>query len=80
VPGDVSIVSVGASFDTTALATALDTIPLIPEASCDLAVDLAIRSLGDDRPQAGLRLIAPSYSAHGSVATATDRPRSGDTR
>ena len=58
-PGDVSIVSVGASFDTTALATALDTIPLIPEASCDLAVDLAIRSLGDERPQPGLRLIAP---------------------
>ena len=60
VPGDVSIVSVGSSFDTTALATALDTIPLIPEASCDLAVDLAIRSLGDDRPEPGLRLIAPS--------------------
>ena len=64
---------------TTALATALDSIPLVPEASCDLAVELAIRSLGDDRPEAGLRLIAPIYSAHGSVAAATDRPLAAPT-
>ncbi len=49
VPDDISLVSVGASFDTGALSTPLDSIPLIPEASCDLAVDLAIRSLGDER-------------------------------
>ncbi len=67
VPADISVVSVGASFDTTALATPLDSIPLVPEASCDLAVDLAIRSLGEDRPEPGLRLIAPTYSSHGSV-------------
>ena len=68
VPGRVSIVSVGASFDTAALARPLDSIPLIPEASCDLAVSLAIRSLGEERPEPGLRLIPPSYISHGSVA------------
>ncbi|HWM15043.1 MAG TPA: LacI family DNA-binding transcriptional regulator [Microbacterium sp.] len=67
VPRDISIVSVGASFDTSALATPVDSIPLVPEASCDLAVALAIRSLGDDRPEPGLRFIAPSYVEHGSV-------------
>jgi len=70
VPGDISIVSVGASFDTSALATPLDTIPLVPQASCDLAVELAIRSLGDDRPEPGLRLITPVYAVHGSVGPA----------
>jgi DNA-binding LacI/PurR family transcriptional regulator len=74
VPEDVSIVSVGASFDTGVLSRPVDSIPLIPEASCDLAVDLAIRSLGDERPEPGLRLIAPSYVPHGSVAAA-DPPR-----
>lgn len=70
IPGDISVISVGASFDTAALSPALDSIPLVPEASCDLAVDLAIRSLGDDRPEPGLRLIAPVYTAHGSVGQA----------
>lgn len=80
IPADISVVSVGASFDTGALATPLDTIPLIPEASCDLAVDLAIRSLGDDRPDPGLRLIDPTYAAHGSVAPASLLARRGDER
>ena len=43
VPGDVSVVSVAASFDTKDLAVALDVIPLIPAASCDLAVELAMQ-------------------------------------
>ena len=72
VPGDISVVSVGASFDTGTLATPLDTIPLIPQASCDLAVDLAIRSLSEDRPEPGLRLIEPTYVRHGSVAHVPD--------
>jgi DNA-binding LacI/PurR family transcriptional regulator len=71
VPADISVVSVGASFDTSALSTPLDAIPLVPETSCDLAVDLAIRSLGDERPEPGLRLIEPSYVAHGSIAPAS---------
>lgn len=75
VPGDISLVSVGASFDTAALSSPLDAIPLIPEASCDLAVALAIRSLGEDCPEPGLRLIDPSYADHGSVAPAPDRTR-----
>lgn len=68
VPRDVSIVSVAASFDTAALPVPVDTIPLIPEASCDLAVDLAVRSLGEDPPQPGLHLIAPTYLDRRSVA------------
>lgn len=70
IPADVSVVSVGASFDTAALSTPLDSIPLVPEASCDLAVSLAIRSLGEDAPRPGLRLIEPTYTAHGSVGAA----------
>lgn len=72
VPQDISLVSVGASFDTTALPTSVDTIPLVPQTSCDLAVDLAIRSLGEDRPEPGLRLIDPIYTAHGSVAAPSE--------
>jgi DNA-binding LacI/PurR family transcriptional regulator len=76
VPADVSVISVGGSFDTTALTTPLDSIPLVPEASCDLAVELAIRSLGNDRPEPGLRLIPPAYTSYGSVAP--DRGRGED--
>lgn len=68
VPEDVSLVSVGASFDTAALRTPVDMIPLVPQTSCDLAVDLALQSLGEDRPEPGLRLIDPVYAAHGSLA------------
>jgi DNA-binding LacI/PurR family transcriptional regulator len=68
VPGDVSIVSVAASFDTAALAVPLDSIPLIPAASCDLAVELAVRCLGGDPPQPGLHLIAPTYVDRRSIA------------
>ena len=68
VPEDVSIVSVGASFDTTTLPTPLDSIPLVPEASCDLAVDLALASLGAERPEPGVRLIPPTYLPQGSIA------------
>lgn len=73
VPEDVSIVTVGASFDTTALSTPLDSIPLIPAASCDLAVDLALQCLGPDRPEPGLRLIPPVYSSRGSIADRSSR-------
>ena len=70
VPDDISIVSVGASFDAGAFPTPLDSIPLVPQASCDLAVELALRSLGDEPPEPGLRLIAPMYVSRGSVAVA----------
>ncbi|MFG6490931.1 LacI family DNA-binding transcriptional regulator [Microbacterium sp. P03] len=67
VPGDVSVVSVGGTFDTTRFAIALDCVPLVPTASCDLAVDLAMRALGDTAPAPGVYLIAPIYQHHGSV-------------
>lgn len=68
VPHDVSLVSVAASFGTEVLPVAIDAIPLVPESSCDLAVDLAIRSLTSDPPQAGLHLIAPTYVDRRSIA------------
>lgn len=68
VPQDVSVISVGASFDLSALPVALDSIPLVPEASCDLAVDLALQTLGPDRPEPGVRLIAPTHTPRGSIA------------
>ncbi len=68
VPEDVSVISVGATFDTTALPTPIDSIPLVPEDSCDLAVDLALQCLTADKPEPGVRLIPPTYSAAGSVA------------
>lgn len=76
VPQDISIVSVGGSFDTASLSTPLDSIPLVPEASCDMAVDLALRSLDDDRPDPGLRLIPPVYSSRDSVAPPPRPPAS----
>jgi DNA-binding LacI/PurR family transcriptional regulator len=74
VPEDVSLVSVGASFDTTQLAVALDSLPLIPEASCDLAVELALQMLGPDRPEPGLRLLPPTYDPQGSIAAPRRTP------
>lgn len=73
VPGDISLVSVAASFDTGALALPVDVIPLLPEPSCDLAVDLAVRSLSPERPAPGLHLIPPVYHDHGSVGHPPDR-------
>lgn len=68
VPEDVSVIAVGASFDTAALATPIDSIPLVPEASCDLAVQLAVQALDDSPPEPGIRYIPPTYLAHGSTA------------
>ncbi|CAN7168796.1 LacI family DNA-binding transcriptional regulator [Microbacterium sp. LjRoot45] len=68
VPGDVSLLSVAASFDTEQLPLPVDVIPLIPEASCDLAVELALQSLTPEPPSAGLHLIAPTYLDRGSIA------------
>jgi DNA-binding LacI/PurR family transcriptional regulator len=68
VPADVAIVSVGSTFDTTAMQPPLDVVPLVPQASCDLAVDLAMRFLSDDAPSPGVYLVTPEYRDHGSVA------------
>jgi DNA-binding LacI/PurR family transcriptional regulator len=68
VPTDVSVVSVGSTFDTSVMQPPLDVIPLIPQASCDRAVDLALQSLSDAPPAAAVYLIEPEYRDHGSVA------------
>ncbi|MBU4464811.1 MAG: LacI family transcriptional regulator [Actinobacteria bacterium] len=67
VPRDVSVISVASTFDLTSLAAPIDDIPLVPQTSCDLAVDLALRSLEADPPSAGIYLIAPTYRDRGSV-------------
>ncbi|MBM7503930.1 LacI family DNA-binding transcriptional regulator [Agromyces aurantiacus] len=74
VPDDVSVVSVGATFDTSAFHPAIDSIPLVPGASCELAVELAMRLVEREEVPAGVRLIAPEYREHGSTAP----PRASD--
>ncbi|MFL2001135.1 MULTISPECIES: LacI family DNA-binding transcriptional regulator [unclassified Microbacterium] len=69
VPGDLSVIAIGASFDTAVSPTPVDTIPLVPQESCDLAVDLAVRSLGAERPTPDLYLVPPTYVSRGTVAT-----------
>ena len=68
VPDDVSVVSVGATFDTTAFHPPIDSVPLVPQASCDLAVDLAMRLVEGDDVAPGVHLIEPHYQDLGSTA------------
>jgi DNA-binding LacI/PurR family transcriptional regulator len=68
IPADVAVISVGSTFDTTAMHPPLDVVPLVPQASCDRAVDLAMQLLSEVPPSPGVYLIAPEYRAHGSVA------------
>jgi len=75
VPDDVSVVSVGSTFDTSSFAAPLDVIPLVPQASADLAIELAMRCLGENPPPPGVHLIPPMYIDHGSVS----RSRGGTT-
>ncbi|MDU0326342.1 LacI family DNA-binding transcriptional regulator [Microbacterium sp. KSW2-21] len=67
-PDDVSIVSVGSSFDTDSLPTPIDSIPLVPQSSCERAVDLAIELVAGRPVASGLHLISPTYLDRGSVA------------
>lgn len=67
-PGaDVAIVSAAASFDTTGLSAPIDAIPLVPQRSCELAVDIAVRRVEQREEPPGIHLIAPDYLAAGSV-------------
>ena len=72
VPEDISVVSVGASFDTATLETPIDSFPLDPQASCDAAVDLALAAV-DGHPEPAVHLIAPRYHAHGSIGPRHER-------
>lgn len=74
VPDDISVISVAPTFDTSALPRPLDALPLVPQASCDLAVDLALTFFDGDRPAPGIRLIPPAYLDHGSLARVPDAP------
>lgn len=70
VPDDVSVVSVGSTFDTAAFHPPIDSIPLVPSASCELAVELAMHLVEGEAVPAGVHLIAPEYHEHGSIAPA----------
>ncbi|WP_136053780.1 LacI family DNA-binding transcriptional regulator [Microbacterium sp. K24] len=69
---DVSVISAAASFDTTTLSVPVDTIPLVPQQSCELAVDLAVRRLEEANVQPGIHLIPPEYRSVGSVNSSQD--------
>lgn len=64
---DVAIVSAAASFDTALLPLPVDTIPLVPQDSCELAVEIAVQRLEDPRLPPRIHLIPPTYRAVGSV-------------
>lgn len=68
VPDDVSLISVGATFDLASFPVRLDAIPLRPRPSCERAVELALDLVGGSPRTAGLHLISPEYTACGSVA------------
>ncbi|GGD74359.1 LacI family DNA-binding transcriptional regulator [Microbacterium murale] len=65
---DVSVISAAASFDTTALPVKIDTIPLVPQRSCEYAVDLAVRHVEGERFLPEVHLLDPEYLAAGSIA------------
>lgn len=69
---DVSVISAAASFDTATLPVKIDTIPLVPQQSCELAVDLAVRQLEGERLRPGIHLLPPEYLSAGSVAPVRD--------
>lgn len=69
---DVAVVSAAASFDTSALSTPVDTIPLVPQQSCELAVELAERHLDAAGVAPGIHLIPPEYHSVGSVTPARE--------
>lgn len=73
VPTDISLISVGATFDVDAFGTPLDAIPLVPQPSCDRAVELIMQLLEDPTRPAGVHLIEPSYTERGSVSSPTAR-------
>lgn len=65
---DVAVISAAASFDPSTLVVPLDTIPLVPQRSCDLAVDLAVQHLEKSLEPPRIHLIPPDYLPAGSVS------------
>lgn len=73
VPTDVSLVSVGATFDVDTFGTPLDAIPLLPQPSCDRAVELIMQLLDDPARPAAIHLIDATYTERGSVSSPRTR-------
>lgn len=71
VPDDVSLISVGSTFDTSAFSVPVSAVPLIPAESCDLAVELAARAATEGGVEPAVHLIAPIFRDLGSVASPT---------
>ncbi|GGO63074.1 LacI family transcriptional regulator [Microbacterium nanhaiense] len=75
VPRDVSLISVGAIFDTSGYHRAIDSIPLIPERSCDLALEELVDAVERQQLDPGVRLVTPEYRSYGSVGAHSSSPR-----
>ncbi|MGV2983325.1 substrate-binding domain-containing protein, partial [Microbacterium sp. AGC85] len=69
---DVAVISAAASFETASLPVQVDTIPLVPQRSCEFAVDLAVRHVEGERLRPEVHLLAPEYLSAGSVAPAQE--------
>lgn len=70
VPKDISLVSVGAAFDTTALGTPISAIPLIADESCGVAVSLALESVSTGKVDPGIVLVPPTFIDNHSIVQA----------
>lgn len=68
IPADLSLVSLAATHDTGSLPVPLTAIPLVPQDSCDLAVELAARRAAGENVAPGIRLIDPLFVDRGSIA------------
>jgi DNA-binding LacI/PurR family transcriptional regulator len=67
IPGDLSVLSACAVFDTSEFTPPLDEIPLSPEDSGTRAVELTIRQITGDRTP-HVDLLPPRYVSRGSTA------------
>lgn len=68
IPADVSVLSLASTIDAASLPTPLSAIPLVPQESCDLAVELAAHCAAGEHVEPGIRLLAPVFIDRGSVA------------
>ena len=69
IPEDVSVIAVGVPYSTERLPSPLDTIPLVAQESCELAVSLLTRIIDEGFGAPETTLIPPTYIERGSVRT-----------
>ncbi|MFV0287421.1 MAG: LacI family DNA-binding transcriptional regulator [Demequina sp.] len=67
VPSDVSVIAAGVTFSTERMAVPFDTIPLDPQASCTVAVDLLASMVDEGTTPPEVTLLPPTYISRGSV-------------